>query len=160
MRPPIDIGGYSLHFVGEIEPERDGSGAVLEFMPQQRYKKRCCQELNRYGTGPFCRYRIPNDRHQEGTYAVTLGGEVVYVGKCRDLTKRHNMGYGQISPKNCYRGGQETNCRINSLILQCAKSGKPLGLWFLPTPDSSRIEAKLIESFSPSWNLQHNAIVR
>jgi len=25
--------------------------------------------------------------------------------------------------KNCYKGGQETNCRIDQLILKCTESG-------------------------------------
>jgi hypothetical protein len=32
-----------------------------------------------------------------------------YVGECRDLVKRFNSGYGQISPRNCFVGGRRTN---------------------------------------------------
>ena len=29
---------------------------------------------------------------------------------------RYNNGYGRISPRNCFQGGQSTNCRVNNLI--------------------------------------------
>ena len=158
MTPFIDIDGHIFQFVCQIEPERDGNGAILEFMPQERYQNRRSLPMNPYGMGSFCRYRIPKNRHQEGVYLITRDGEVVYIGKCIDLTYRHNIGYGQISPKNCYEGGQPTNCRINAKILKYAKSGHQFGLWFLTTPDSNRIEIELINSCNPAWNRQHRDI--
>jgi hypothetical protein len=62
------------------------------------------------------------------------------------------MGYGQISPRNCYEGGQATNCRINRLVLEHATSGACLLLWFHPTGQSDGVERELIRAIQPSWN--------
>lgn len=155
MNRSIDIGGHTFQFVCQIEPERDEIGAILEFMPQGKYKNKRSLPLSKHGIGPFCRYRIPKNWHQEGVYLITRDGEVVYIGKCIDLTYRHNTGYGQISPKNCFEGGQPTNCRINAEILKYAKSGHQFELWFLSTSDSDKIEIELISNCSPAWNRQH-----
>ena len=60
--------------------------------------------------------------------------------------------YGQISPKDCYKGGQETNCRINQLILRCAESGWQTGVHFIETPHRFALETALIQTHHPPWN--------
>lgn len=145
------IGNNTFKYVGPIQPDRNSDG-ICKFMPQSDYIDAGCVSLNRYGGGPFCRFRIPSDMHVDGVYAITADDDIMYVGECINLSKRFNMGYGQISPKNCYKGGQETNCRINNLVLQCAEGGHQLGLWFVSTPHRIRIEAELIKKCRPPWN--------
>jgi len=77
------------------------------------------------------------------------------VGECQDFARRFNTGYGQISPKNCYKGGQETSCRINQLILKCAESGWSIDVYFVETADAAGrflLESAYIAAFSPAWN--------
>jgi hypothetical protein len=62
------------------------------------------------------------------------------------------MGYGIISPRNCFIGGQETNCRLNNLILLAARGGAKLSLWFLPTDEYKGVEHELRASEKPEWN--------
>jgi hypothetical protein len=62
------------------------------------------------------------------------------------------MGYGTISPRNCFVGGQETNCRLNNLILQEASTGAKISLWFLPSDEYKAIEQELRASERPDWN--------
>jgi hypothetical protein len=62
------------------------------------------------------------------------------------------MGYGNISPRNCYVGGQPTNCRINSLILEMYKRGSQIELLFYETRDRFNIERTLINELNPEWN--------
>ena len=62
------------------------------------------------------------------------------------------MGYGQISPRNAYEGGQETNCRINNLILEETKKNNGIDLWFLKTNDYKKIEKLLRLTLNPIWN--------
>jgi len=62
------------------------------------------------------------------------------------------MGYGIISPRNYFAGGQETNCRINNLIYQAAKAGRRISLWFVNTKDYKGIERELRASDPPEWN--------
>ncbi len=87
-----------------------------------------------------------------GVYAITAGDDVKYIGECQRLSERYNMGYGNISPRNCFVGGQETNCRINNLILNEAAAGASLVLWFLKTDNFKRIEQELRSSKRPPWN--------
>jgi hypothetical protein len=62
------------------------------------------------------------------------------------------MGYGNISPRNCFKGGQETNCRINNLIYETAKEGVSISLWFLNTQDHKSVEGELLMDKGPDWN--------
>jgi len=105
-----------------------------------------------YGKGPFGKFRIPNNYNVSGVYAVVVEGELKYIGECLNLSSRYNMGYGIISPRNCFVGGQETNCRLNNLIYQTANAGRKISLWFMQTKDYKAIERKLRASDPPEWN--------
>ncbi len=85
-------------------------------------------------------------------YALVVGGAVKYVGECVDLSSRYNMGYGNISPRNCFVGGQETNCRLNNLILLSAKKELEISLWFHPTENYKETEADLRFNNKYDWN--------
>ena len=85
-------------------------------------------------------------------YVILVDDLIEYVGECDDLFKRFGMGYGNISPRNCFEGGQPTNCRINSDILSVFKLKKSIQLYFLETNDRFRIEHELIINLSTSWN--------
>lgn len=76
----------------------------------------------------------------------------MYVGECKNLTARFNTGYGQISPRNCFVGGQETNCRINKLILSEAVQGHGVRLWFMQTAAYKTIEMELRSIRRLPWN--------
>ena len=143
--------------IGWIEPEREPSGAFLEFMPQSRYKDAVTTPLHAYGSGPFCRFRIGRDRREPGLYVLALDDNPVYAGECVDLGKRWGPnGYGGISPRNCFRGGQPTNCRVNAAILVAAKEGRTIDLWFCAfdgdTANRRVAETQLIQSLVPPWN--------
>lgn len=112
--------------------------------------------LHAYGNGPFCKFRIPREHHQEGVYILTVDDQPYYVGECVDLTDRYNNGYGNISPRNCYEGGQRTNCRINNLILKTVQAGHQIDLWFFATDKREVIETQLIGALNvrDRWNRQ------
>ncbi|NLE60216.1 MAG: GIY-YIG nuclease family protein [Planctomycetes bacterium] len=135
-----------------IEPERDAAGNIRRFQPQNNYERRAETPLNRYGHGSFCRFRVPSDIKRAGVYLIVTDGRLAYVGECQDFSQRFNAGYGQISPKDCYKGGQETNCRINQLILRCAESGWQTGVHFIETPHRFALETALIQTHHPPWN--------
>ena len=148
------IGNHVFEYVGQIEPERDGAGAVVEFMPQTRYAKADVVPLHRYGEGPFCRLHVGDTPHKPGVYAILIGSDLKYVGMCDDLYERFgSRGYGHISPRNCFEKGQPTNCRINNCILQRAQRGERVELWFYSTEDRRTVESFLIGSLDPPWNL-------
>ena len=151
-RKPEEVGGHLFHFIAEIQPERDGSGQIIRHLPQARYKNKNFLPLHKYGKGPFCKFKIPSNLRASGVYLLLVNGQLHYIGECADLSQRYNSGYGNISPRNCYEGGQQTNCRINHLILQAVGSGKQVTLWFHSTADHKALEADLREKQSSSWN--------
>jgi len=144
---------YIFCFIGVIKPTCDEKGIPHELLPQSRYAKAYCVPLNAHGKGPFCEFYIADGIHQTGVYIVTLNGVPSYVGKCMDLALRWGpQQYGSISPKNCYKRGQSTNCKINNLVLQCYKSGEQLELWFCATKEPGMLERTLINKLRPTWN--------
>ncbi len=151
----LDIMGSSFSFVARIEPDLDPKGGVREFMPQDHYDNARQLALNPHGAGPFCRFRVAPDLRDCGVYAVTVDRVVVYIGECENLSERFGpRGYGSIHPRNCFVRGQPTNCRVNNLILQQAKRGQIVELWFRQTAGRKDLEASLIEGIQPAWNIQ------
>lgn len=148
----LSIGGFPFTYICDIHPEEESSGSVKIYLPQSRYRNSEHLPLNQYGRGPFCKFKIPNNHHQCGVYALVSEETVMYIGETIDLSRRYNLGYGIISPKNCFVGGQETNCRINHLILQLIQNGKRLSLWFYPTAKHKEVEGKLQASIHTPWN--------
>jgi len=149
----IEIGGVQFAWVCRLDPERDKVGNIRDFKPQARYKNADRVPINRYGAGPFCRFRIPSGFPFSGVYALTIGGEIRYVGECVHLSRRFGpQGYGSIQPRNCFAGGQATNCKINNLILTSAIAGDAVDLWFHRTDHRKELEAALIAKISPPWN--------
>lgn len=149
----IDIEGNVFDFVLEIEPEKDGDGKFFELMPQSRYKRYGIDRLNRHGQGPFCRFRVPRDMPYSGVYAVTVSGIISYIGECVNFSVRWGpTQYGTISPKNCFVGGQSTNCKINSRVLKSCSEGKSVKLWFHQTDNYKALEYELLAKINPSWN--------
>jgi hypothetical protein len=144
--------GYPFNHVGPIDPDRNASGEVKHFSPHLEYTQAATATLHKYGAGPFCRFRVPAHLTQEGVYLITHGQQVLYAGKCDNLAVRFNMGYGQISPRNCYQGGQSTNCKVNHLILAEIEQGRTLDLWFYPTANPLSVEGQLIAGLDPPWN--------
>jgi len=148
----VKIKDYEFEHVCAIEPARDTGGSVQLFMPQDRYKNARSLPLNRYGAGPFCKFKIPTRFQRSGVYVLTIDDEVRYVGECINLSNRFNTGYGNISPKNCFKGGQETNCRLNRLACTAAQAGERISLWFFRTNDYKLVEATLRSTLNAVWN--------
>ena len=38
------------------------------------------------------------------TFDIVTNDRLTYIGECQDFAQRFNTGYGQISPKNCFKG--------------------------------------------------------
>jgi hypothetical protein len=147
-----EFGGQQFDHVCRIEPERNEDGELRQFLPQDRYAKRDTVPLNRYGTGPFGKFKIPRHLRASGVYCLTVDGNLKYVGEAADLAARYNAGYGNISPKNCYKGGQETNCRLNSLIFEAVRDAREVDLWFHPTTSYKALELEMRAAMAPAWN--------
>lgn len=147
------FGGLQFTWVGNIEPVRDATGRVLTFMPQAQFNNIDNYGLHQYGRGPFCKFTVSTSLGQ-GVYVFAYGDKARYIGECVDLASRLNNGYGNISPRNCFDGGQPTNCRVNSLVLMSVQQGERLTLWFHPTTERKEVEARLIRLLMPPWNVK------
>jgi hypothetical protein len=152
MITPMKFGEYEFECICDIVPLRGTNGSLTQFMPQERYRNARNLPLNKYGAGPFCKFTIPSRYQVSGVYILTVDEEPRYVGECANFSARFNAGYGNISPKNCFRGGQETNCRLNNLLYAANLAGKHVSLWFLQTADYKQVEANLRYALKPAWN--------
>jgi hypothetical protein len=112
--------------------------------------------LNKYGDEQYCKFKILDKSvlNKKGVYSYVLNGTIMYIGRCKDsFYQRINIGYGNISPKNCYLNGQSTNCHINSIINQFSDK---IELWVAEYDDDSIIsnmEVQLIKQYKPEWNI-------
>lgn len=152
-----NFGNFAFEHVGLIQPERDDTGRIVEFQPQARYRNAATAKLHADGMGPFCRFRIGRKHREAGLYVLTVDDAPVYAGECVNLSVRWGPnGYGGISPRNCYDGGQPTNCRVNAAILVEAKLNRQISLWFSPFLGSRderlAAETQLIQALMPKWN--------
>ena len=145
---------HSFQFVDSISVDRNESGSVDIKMPQRRYEKADEYHVHRYGWGPFCGFSVDTTDYVgvEGVYLFTAGYEIKYVGETVDIHNRIGSGYGNISPRNCFEGGQQTNCRINHLILETVRNGDQVALWVEKTENRKLRETELIEQCDPPWN--------
>ena len=148
------IGGKEFRFVADIDPDRDDDGRFIEDFPHQRYNNRDNLPLHEYGSGPYCKFKIPPNWNDRGVYALVADKDIKYIGKCKDLSMQFNTGYGRIRPRNCYSGGQSTNCRINTLILRTVSSKRKVSLWFHKTPANDMLKKQLLSNLTTEWNIR------
>lgn len=111
--------------------------------------------LNKYGDLEYSTFYLHNKEQHDlrGVYFYYLDNELKYIGRCRDnIKKRVNAGYGKISPKKCFKDGQSTNCKVNSLI---TKNQSSIMLKLISLDDVREIEeleSRLILECEPEWN--------
>jgi hypothetical protein len=135
--------GFQFEFVATIDPERDLGGAVREFNPRD-------QSGRALSDAPFCRFDFPTNLRVSGVYAITLNDRIAYVGETNDLSRRFGE-YGDIvvpKPGN----PQATNRRVNHGILDAARRGDVVQVWFHETTNRDTVEATLILSLDLLWN--------
>ena len=151
------FGELQFFYVGPIRVERDLRGNINEYLPHLKFRNRHNLPLHKYGEGPFCRLWVAKGWNLAGVYIVVSGDEPRYVGECQNLEERWGTrGYGRIFPRACYRGGQQTNCRINNLIYSETASGTECRLWFHPIEGGKRarlaVESRLESVLKTPWN--------
>lgn len=109
--------------------------------------------LNEYGDSTHCDFSMAEPLESKGLYCLVTGGVVRYIGRSHDpFEKRINQGYGHLSPKNCYRDGQATNCHLNSLI---AEHWAQITFYVCPLENDDEIDAlerALVRQLRPEWN--------
>lgn len=148
----MEIDRIEFRYVCNLKPEVGADGLVVSLMPQRRYENTRNLPLNSYGAGPFCKFRIPRQFKACGVYALIVEGSVKYIGECINLSSRYNAGYGNISPRNCFKGGQEKNCRINALVHAEFNHGREVELWSHASSEYKLLEKRLLAVGSYEWN--------
>ena len=104
---------------------------------------------------PFCKFQ-PDLPSVSGVYIWVdqKTGEIEYIGEALDLRSRFNTGYGNISPRNPFVGGQSTNVRMNRFTLQEYQKGNIIEIYYTETDKRKELEAALISSIKPAMNIQ------
>ena len=149
----LSLGGVGFRFVAEIRPVAGANGLPVEERPHLRFDNTRGLPLNRHGDGPFCRFSVSGLPEGPGVYAVTVARGLAYVGIANDLRERWSArGYARIHPRNCFRGGQSTNCKVNHAILTAARGGRPILLWIHESSSPRLLEEQLVSVFEPPWN--------
>jgi len=145
-----------LNFVCEIIPKKDKTGQIFENDFEQEIAGMTGLRLSQYGKGPFCRFSLPlGYSGKPGIYFIFEDESLHYIGECMNLETRFNMGYGLIELRNCLHNGQQTNCRINHLILEGIRNQHRYFLYFYETPVRKVLESRLIMKYHPPWNRTH-----
>ncbi len=155
MRQLLDV---EFEFAGDdLGAVRKAGERIVVDSPHLRFDNRRGVKLNPYGFGPFSRLIAPRLPDAPGAYAVTSGaGDVLYVGRARDLLMARwgRRGYSVIDPRNCYVGGQSTNCHINGLVTAGLVAGQRFALWYHLIDQPDDLERRLLGVLRPPWNVR------
>ena len=145
--------GHTFVWTALVEVEIGSDDRPIEYKPHSRYAKAITAKLHKHGAGPFCRMKLTGLPIDSGVYFVTINNDITYIGKTKCLAERWgSQNFAIISPRNCFKGGQSTNCKINNRILLAKREGIPVDIWFLETGNYSEIERQLINELGPPWN--------
>lgn len=123
----MTICGYEFRYLQQLMPECDANGKIIKYYPQSEYDNKKNLPLSYHGKGPFCRFSIKAGEWP-GVYLWVVDNNIIYIGETDGLQRRFNAGYGRIAPRNCYLGGQSTNCKMNKVVLSFYVQGKTVSL--------------------------------
>lgn len=155
MEKSIYIGEYKFDYCSEIKPQKDAEGVIIQYNPKDKYNNVKNLPLNKHGHKLFCKFSVSEISSKSGVYALFIDDDniPIYIGRASNLKKRWSFQqYGSISPKNCFKGGQSTNCKINAFICNCVLNGHIIKLFCLATDKYIEIEKELIEWIKPKLN--------
>lgn len=172
---------YSFDFIEEIRPINDEEGNI--YLKKFSYEELVSYKSNKYEKElvtslildedkfsikdlrdlsnrlAFCKFQLENKIYNSGIYIWVLDNEIIYIGETKNFSKRFNHGYGNISRRNIFKGGQSTNCKMNRLVLKMASKKKYIKLYFKEInnmADYKALEKELIQEINPQYNKQNN----
>ncbi|RDI72472.1 DUF7662 domain-containing protein [Halopelagius longus] len=160
----MEVCGYEFETVSRLDPDRTDDGVVAVQTPQREYEASDERAVHSDGWGPFCRFEVRDPRaSRPGVYLVTVDDEAVYVGEAADVADRFSSGYGDVSPADCYEGGAERVCRVNTNVFHAARAGKDVHVHLHSTADFEGtdeengalrriIRGDLLSAFDAAWN--------
>lgn len=151
----LNILGFDFRLIQQLLPQCDDDGRITKFYPQNAYDNKNNLPLLYYGSGAFCRFSIQAGDWQ-GVYLWIVNGEIIYIGETENLRSRFNTGYGHIAPRNCYVGGQSTNCKMNKVVMNLFEQGQKIDLYFYDTPNYKQVELVLLRKIKTQYNKKDN----
>ena len=136
--------------------QRAGKPTIVKdgLHPEVLYAKKHITPLLPNGEGPYCEFVVPGLPSTPGVYAFFVGGTLRYIGRAKNLRRRFAQGYGHISPRNCYAGGQATNIRLNKKVREIVCRGEDIAIFYHVTQDYVALENSMIQALQPRWNIQ------
>lgn len=116
------------------------------------------------GLGPFCRLRVETTAPvTPGVYAWAVDTKVTYIGKASHLLHvvagaNHQRPYNDYTyvPPSKVAQTSSPRVRVNGLLNGVISDGQIVTWWWLKqstVEDASCLEAELIHSWNPPWNL-------
>ena len=143
---------YKFQFLKVIKTNLDEKSNLISYSPQSRYNNKKNLKLNKNGDGSFCKFKL-NIQKDSGVYLWEVNNNIIYIGESINLYKRFNNGYGNISPRNCFIGGQSTNCKMNKIVKYFYENNLNIKIYYLQTNDYQFIEKELIQKLKPICNI-------
>jgi len=164
----IVIKGYEFKFIEKLVPiykktsiEKEklnkykGRELVSSLQKDININNAKIEEIN------FCKFKLLSDKiDKSGVYLWVINNEIVYIGEASNLKKRFNSGYGNISARNIFKGGQSTNCKMNRIAMQCFEKNIDINIYFYETSNYKKVEQELLEynKRENKWNLYNSKI--
>ena len=138
----------------DLIPNRNG---VFFYSPQGNYKyvKNYAYLEDVDENTIFCKFK-PDLPKIKGVYLWVSDNEIIYIGEGVNLRSRFNSGYGNISPRNCFKGGQSTNVKMNRIALSYLKNNRPIDIYIYETANHKELETLLLSRISTQYNKQNN----
>ena len=152
--------GYYFKFLQSLKPITNNNGQIIVKIPQVFYKNKknlaLCKGI--LANTEFCCFSIKaqNIGNVSCVYLWIVDGEIIYIGETKTLKTRFNSGYGSISPRKCFVGGQSTNCKMNHAVLELYRKGKTVDLYYQLTSEYKLIEKELLDKIETIYNVRNN----
>lgn len=133
-------------------------GSYLKYL-KERGDEKYLKFLNKNGDKKYCQFNVSAaSENQKGLYFYKIADEIKYVGRClTNFNDRINNNYGKITPTNCFKTGQSTNCHLNSKINEL--DYLTIGFYVMDNDEDIKLLEKLILQSNPNkfeWNVQRN----
>ena len=117
-----------------------------------KYKK----FLNKNGDKKYCEVILENvDLSRKGLYVFVVNNVIMYLGRSSKIAYKSRLkgDYFRITPAKCYRTGQSTSCRVNSLI-NSSIDDVYVGLYPMEgVAQINNLESQILSSNKFLWNV-------
>ncbi len=116
----------------------------------------------------FCKFSLDEavilekflNKEVSGVYLWVEDRKIKYIGRAKNLVERFGpTGYGTIYPRNMFKGGQSTNCKMNLYVKE--NKDKNISIYFCKTSDSNdnnneykELEKNLLRLCTDTLNIQ------